>query len=369
MISSEACRSMAGAVRGGGTAAHAVARDEEIRREKMVTITDIARKAGVAKSTVSNALTNKKFVSEPLKQKILKICEEMDFYPNFYASGLLGHRTNIIALFLEENEGGTYHSYYTELIESCLKYVSKHGYNLLIYYNLESGKRKGVLRKGKAPIDGAIVSAPMMQDRRIDQIESNSTPCVSIGKPGTGVNMSYVDVDNAKLVRDAVSVLAVNGYETIYLINSHEELSISQERTTAFKNAMQEQGLTLPENGIQYARSSTAEEGQSFALPLMKKKTAFITANTRLAEGIYAAAKGAGLEVGREIGVFALGGVKNEALTPNLTYASQDYARLATMAAKCLIKQLEAQDRGEEPKPESALIASKIHFDASVNRG
>ena len=42
----------------------------------------------------------------------------------------------------EESKGGTYHAYYTELIESCLKYVSKHGYNLLIYYNLESGRRK-----------------------------------------------------------------------------------------------------------------------------------------------------------------------------------------------------------------------------------
>ena len=49
----------------------------------MVTISDIAEKAGVAKSTVSNALTGKKFVSEPLKQRILQICEEMNFSPNF----------------------------------------------------------------------------------------------------------------------------------------------------------------------------------------------------------------------------------------------------------------------------------------------
>ena len=82
----------------------------------MVTITDIAQRAGVAKSTVSNALTGKKYVSEELKQKILDICDEMNYSPNFYASRLSGNRTNIISLFLEESENGVYHSIYTIFI-------------------------------------------------------------------------------------------------------------------------------------------------------------------------------------------------------------------------------------------------------------
>ena len=335
----------------------------------MVTISDIAEKAGVAKSTVSNALTGKKFVSEPLKQRILQICEEMNFCPNFYASGLFGHRTNIIGLFLEESKGGTYHAYYTELIESCLKYVSKHGYDLLIYYNLDSGRRKNALTKGRSPIDGAIVSAPLIEDHRILQIENNATPCVSIGKPGDNTHLSYVDIDNVKLIHDAVNILAVNGYEHIYLLNSDEHLSISQERTAAFRVAMQEHGMPFHEENVMYTRGSSADEGKHFADGLLRKNVAFLTANTRLAEGVYAAAEAAGLEIGREVGVFALGGEKNEKATPNLAYASQDYARLAKMAAKCLIKQLNATEDREEPTVETALIASKIHFDASVNRG
>ena len=67
--------------------------------------------------------------------------------------------------------------------------------------------------------------------------------------------------------------------------------------------------------------------------------------------------------------MFALGGEKNEKVTPNLAYASQDYARLAKMAAKCLIKQLEGAIEEETSAVETALIASKIHFDSSVNRG
>ena len=341
----------------------------------MVTISDIAEKAGVAKSTVSNALKGTKFVSEPLKERILKVCDEMNYSPNFYASGLSGHRTNIIGLFLEETKDGTYHAYYTELIEACLRYVSKHGYNLLIYYNLESGRRQNALQKGKSPIDGAIISAPLIQDHRILQIENNSTPCVSIGKPSDSGNLPYVDIDNVKLIHDAVNILAVNGYDKIYLVNSDEHLSISRERSAAFLDAKRERGLSATDADITYASGSVAEEGRQFAEGVIRKNVAFITANTRLAEGVYAAAEAAGLGVGREVGVFALGGEKNDRQTPNLAYASQDYARLAKMAAKCLIRQLDGasgdgQAAGESGKEgEAELIASKIHFDASVNRG
>ena len=145
----------------------------------MVTITEIAKRAGVAKSTVSNALTGKKYVSEDLKKKIIDICEELNYYPNFYASRLSGNQTNIVVLFLEESEKGVYHSFYTELIESCLKYLSKRGYNLLISYNPEPKMRNSFLQKGKAPVDGAIIMAPMVKDERILQFESDLIPCVS----------------------------------------------------------------------------------------------------------------------------------------------------------------------------------------------
>lgn len=335
----------------------------------MVTITDIAERAGVAKSTVSNALTGKKYVSEELKQKILAICEEMNYSPNFYASRLSGNRSNIISLFLEESENGVYHSFYTELIESCLKYLSKHGYHLLISYNSDKRTRNSLLQKGKAPVDGAIIMAPMARDQRILQFESDLIPCVSIGKPDETQSISYVDVDNVKLVQDATGLLAVNGYKKIYLINANESLNISRDRTTAFLGTLDENGIKGGVQNICYSSESTFEEGEKFALEHLESGSAFITANTRLAEGVYSAASKLGLKVGKDVGVFALGGKKNEKLTPNLTYATQDYTKLGKMASKNLLRQLKEAQEGEEIKNEIALIASKICFDTSINKG
>ncbi len=46
--------------------------------EGVVTIKDVAQKAGVVKSTVSNVLTGRKFVSETLKKKVLDACRELN---------------------------------------------------------------------------------------------------------------------------------------------------------------------------------------------------------------------------------------------------------------------------------------------------
>lgn len=335
----------------------------------MVTITDIAQRAGVAKSTVSNALTGKKYVSEELKQRIISICDEMNYTPNFYASRLSGNRTNIIALFLEESESGVYHSYYNELIESCIKYLSKHGYNLLVSYNSDKRMKNSFLQKGKAPVDGAIIMAPMMKDERIVQFESDLVPCVSIGKPDNSQSVSYVDVDNVKLVQDAVGLLASNGYKEVYLLNANKALSISQDRTAAFLKALEENGLHGGDENVFYSTESIFEEGRDFAMSVIKKNVAFITANVRLAEGVYAAVDSNNLEVGKSVGVFALGGKRNEKLTPNLTYATQDYSKLAKMAARTLLRQLKkAQDDEETPQTQTAFISSKICFDTSINR-
>lgn len=93
----------------------------------MVTINDVAKRCGVVKSTVSNALTGKKYVSPELKQKILDACKELDFQPNFYASTLARGNTNIIALVLEEDSNEKFRGFYSDLIVACLRTAARHG--------------------------------------------------------------------------------------------------------------------------------------------------------------------------------------------------------------------------------------------------
>ena len=66
----------------------------------MVTIKDVAKKAGVSISTVSRTLSGNIFVSDETKKKVLQVIEELDYTPNFFAKGLKEGKTGVIGLVI-----------------------------------------------------------------------------------------------------------------------------------------------------------------------------------------------------------------------------------------------------------------------------
>ena len=65
----------------------------------MKNISDIAKLAGVSKSTVSRFLNNGS-VSPATKEKITKIIEENNYQPNQFAQSLRARRTNLIGAII-----------------------------------------------------------------------------------------------------------------------------------------------------------------------------------------------------------------------------------------------------------------------------
>src|SRR5690606_19178237 len=70
------------------------------KQEFMVTILDVARKAGVSKATVSRALNGKVVVSEEVKSRIFKAIEETGYRPNLLARKLATNESNSVRLVI-----------------------------------------------------------------------------------------------------------------------------------------------------------------------------------------------------------------------------------------------------------------------------
>lgn len=338
--------------------------------KRVVKITDVAKRAGVVKSTVSNVLSGKKFVSEELRKKVLDACEELDFHPNFYASALSSHKSNIIALLLECSEEID-RKFYQKLIVSCLKQASKSDYSLLIYYNSDKDKLLNTLRQGMAPIDGAILMSPFVDDERLNQMEAGRISCVVIGRPEkstpagseNGVELNYVDIDNKKLVKDVCEKLIADYGKDVYLLNSDRRLTISKDREKSFKDVCNIYGIDYNSHLFESVHSS-AEEGYALSKPVMKKNGVYITANGLLASGVYRAAKECGLNVGKDIAVFALGrSLEHGTFEPKLSYADQDYELLGKTAVDMLLDEIE---NGFHKN--STFVESKIIYTQSVEK-
>lgn len=331
------------------------------RRGKLVKITDVAAKAGVAKSTVSNVLTGRKFVSEELREKVLQACKELDFQPNFCASGLSGGSTHIIALVMEATPDIDVYPFYKDLLLSCMRTASGQGYSLLVYYDSDKAKLMQTLRQGRAPIDGAILLTPDVDDERLSEMESNRTHCVVIGRP-TDKTIGFVDIDNKKLITDVCEKLIVDYGKDIYLLNSGSKLTISQDRAEGFAEICTKYGIN--EDGrMFFSDTSSEEDGFAVASNLVKRDSVFITANEALAKGVYDAVEQAGLQVGNDVGVFALGrSIEHGHFTPKLSYAKQNYAEIGKIAVESLLLEIKNGTKS------TTLVDSDVVFRNSTER-
>lgn len=302
----------------------------------MITINDVAKRCGVAKSTVSNALTGKKYVSPALKQHILDVCKELDFQPNFYASTLSRGNTNIIGLVLEGDGGTPYRAFYADFVMACMRTAGAENKNLLIYSGLKKTAVDTMLKRDKAPIDGVILMTPLVDDIRIRQMEQQRIPCVIIGRPAQELEISYVDIDNIGLVSAVMRRIYEKGFRSFTLVNSEANKTISIDRAKGFCETLE----TLPDakGKSVYGTESSAEEGRRLCAPYLREGMAFIASDGNVARGIREATQAAGLDPDRDICLYSLG--EDDPATAQWEYARQDYGKLGETAMNILLDEI-----------------------------
>ena len=76
-------------------------------KDKKITIKEVAKLAGVSNSTVSRVLTGSAPVNDDIRQRILRVIEETNYYPNVSARALSGRKTDVIGVLL--NSDPDYH--------------------------------------------------------------------------------------------------------------------------------------------------------------------------------------------------------------------------------------------------------------------
>ncbi len=319
--------------------------------QRNVTSRDVAKKAGVSRTTVSFVLNDVKEgnISEETRQRVLAAAKELNYVPNAAAQALAGQRTRIIGLvFSGRFQHLPTHFFLLQLMDGLLKVVQKNGLRLLVdrpgeeqsdgnYLNLVRAKR----------IDGLIMIEPQSGDVGLHGLAKEGFPMVLIGNL-PGVKICSVDVDNRGAARDAVAHLLSLGHRRIACITNAPLTSYTatEERLLGYRDALEAAGVLYDERLVR-SGAYTPESGYETMVKLLDEcsanpttplPSAVFVASDVVAFGAMSAIQQRGLRVPDDIALVGFDDVPMARfVTPPLTSVHLPVAEQGRKAGELLL--------------------------------
>ncbi|MDE1547681.1 LacI family DNA-binding transcriptional regulator [Jeotgalibaca caeni] len=208
-----------------------------------VTVKDVAKKAGVATSTVSRVINDHPSISAATKKKVRKVMEEMGYVPNKAAQNLGKRTANAIGVILPplDSKERLGNPFYLEIIEAINEEAHENGMATAIasarnFANLLDNVQQMHLQK---QVDGFILLYSDRSDPIIDYLIQQAIPFTLIGQPYQNEEqVAYVDNDNQLLGKHAADYLIKNGHQRILFITNTTEELIYFERYFGYQKAL-----------------------------------------------------------------------------------------------------------------------------------
>ncbi|MBI0579844.1 LacI family DNA-binding transcriptional regulator [Neobacillus cucumis] len=298
----------------------------------MVSIKDIAKKAGVSISTVSYALNGNPKVTEETASKILAIANELNYIPNAAARSLKKQETKIIGVFLT-NYGG---AFYGQLLQGMQEALSQEGYELIVCSGRESHRFLP-----ERMIDGAIILDVTFSNEELITYANRGHKLVVMDRELDHPNINQVLLDNKAGATLAIDYLVEKGYQKLYVVTGPNSSYDSNQRLQAARQAVKRYGH------IQYTEiegNFNKPSGERAAEQIVNEYTepaAVFCLNDEMAIGMYNYLDKTNFRVGEHIHIFGFDNIEvAQYIRPRL--ASIDYSeqKWGALSAEHLLKLL-----------------------------
>lgn len=334
----------------------------------MVTLKEIAEKAGVSMMTVSNVVNGKTSkVSRETLEKIRLLIEEYNYVPNLNARSLVKKSSHTIVVFAStyvSHENVFKDPYLAEFFGEIESFIRVNGYYVLIQTVDTIQSAPTLLKNWNA--DGAIFMSPVPTETISWLKKQCPCPIVFIDSYDTDPGTLTVGMDEFKGGYIATKYLLSLGHRRIGIAGFYDESAkIVQERYEGYLAALREFGLGEKDAVILHT-VTTYEAGMYFGGTLANHEfdvTAVFATADLLALGIMDGARRNGCAVPRDLSLVGFDNLSLcEIVTPKLTSVSQDLRNKARCAAELLFKAI----NGAEIESHSIVCDVQLEIRQSV---
>ncbi|MFB4284646.1 LacI family DNA-binding transcriptional regulator [Nonomuraea sp. MTCD27] len=318
-----------------------------------VTMSDVARLAGVSTATVSRVVNGRYGVSASTIEQVRSAIEQLGYESSLVATSLRRSRTDVLGLVTH-----SFQSYTAEVLKGVMDALSQSGFDLIIYANSdlygtysEGWEQRHLARLAGTLTDGCIVVTPSGEVR-------SGTPVVIID-PARGSTVPSVTADNLTGATTVVEHLLGLGHRRIGFIAGRSSLAAAWSREEGYWKALAEAGV--PADPELIARGDFNPES---AAPLARalldradRPTAIFAASDGMALKTLEVAKDLGLDVPGDLSVVGFDNIPESALAePGLTTVDQSMYWLGYEAARML----KSLVRGNWEGPSQIVLPTRL---------
>jgi len=277
-----------------------------------VTITDVARAAGVSASTVSRALSVPEKVEPGTRERVLRVAEHLGYQPNRAARGLITGRTGNLGLILPDLAN----PFFPGLVKSVQHHAHRADYQLLMMDTDEDpAVELGLVRSLAKQVDGVILCSPRMRPQDLREAATLG-PTVLVNRKARGV--PAVLFDNGDGMLQVLTHLAGLGHEHVGFAGGPRSSWSDAERVRGLRENAAAVGVRVTELG----HFPPTFDGGRIAVEsaLLSGATAVLAYNDLVAVGLCRALAERGVAVPGDLSVvgiddIALAGMVQPALT------------------------------------------------------
>ncbi|MFQ5855368.1 MAG: LacI family DNA-binding transcriptional regulator [Anaerolineae bacterium] len=327
-----------------------------------ITSADVARRAGVSRTTVSLVLNNAPgaSISEATRQRVLRAAAELNYHPDAAARSLVCRQTHTLGLVLCQTPDRVFaDAFLPQVLHGVGRVAQEHDFKVLLQY-VEDVTRPDAyvaLVRGRH-IDGIILSGPRSDDEQLPQLYAEGFPVVLLGQlPKTPT--PFVDVDNVDGAYRATEHLIRLGHRRIGLItNAPLAYTASEQRRAGYQQALEAHGIPYDPALVRYG-DFREESGYAAMMSLLdgKPPDAVLVASDLVAFGALEAIKMRGLRVPGDIALVGFDDVPvARYVDPPLTTIRLPAHQLGAEAARLVLRLI----AGEEPEETQILLQTTL---------
>lgn len=324
-----------------------------------VTIKDVAAKANVSVSTVSNVVNKTKYVSPHIVEQVERAIKELGYRPNPAAKILRKGKSKLVGFVVSNLEN----SFYVRIAKGIEKVLNQSGYNLLLMdsaenVDVEKHNIKSLYLRG---LDGLIIAPTSPSCAYINEVIPPTYPLVFVDRAPTNIYSDTILLSNSSASMKAVDYLINTGRKRIAFVGLHfggnKIDNTMNERLDGYKISLGKNSIPIDENlicvtqGTPFAMSELQySEAYHMTENLLKEKTdAILCGNDLAAIGVFTCLKERGIKIPSEISLITFDdGLWLKTATPSISTIVQPAENIGLLAGERLLKRL----NGEMLSPE-----------------